>query len=257
MCYYNALNASKADKLRLLDIEKEVGEYQSMLNRPVQSGFEYGDWLILKGNDKSFDITVAHWEFIPSWNKNMLAVVEARKKFTTLNAQGEKLFDSKMYKEAAMNRRCLILSSGFYEWRHVGKIKYPYYITLPNKEYFYMAGIWQPWTDKETGETIDTFAIVTTEANSLMAQIHNVKKRMPVILIDDIGYEWIQSSLPESRIKELATHQLEAEKMQAYTIAKDFRTALDPMKGFEYERLEGLSLGIAKPEQGGAQLGLF
>jgi putative SOS response-associated peptidase YedK len=66
----------------------------------------------------------------------------------------------KMYREAALKMRCLVLSSGFFEWRHVfpankrtglpvkTTIKYPYHISIPGRPYFYMAGIWQPWKVK-------------------------------------------------------------------------------------------------------------
>ena len=89
-----------------------------------------------------------------------------------------------------MSRGCLVLSNGFYEWRHVfpigkkyGKplktaVKYPYHIGLKDKEYFYIAGIWQPWKDVETGEYVETFSVVTTAANKIMEQIHNSKKRV-------------------------------------------------------------------------------
>ena len=106
----------------------------------------------------------------------------------TLNAIGEELFQKVTYKKAAMERRCLVLSSGFYKWRHIfpknkktglplkTAIKYPYYINLPEKEYFYLAGIWTPWTDKNTGEYVKSFSNVNTKANRLMAQVHNAKK---------------------------------------------------------------------------------
>lgn len=70
-----------------------------------------------------------------------------------------------------------------------------------------MAGVWQPWTDKETGETFDTFAIVTTEANELMSLVHNKKKRMPTILTDEAAKEWMKPNLDEKQIQELATSQ--------------------------------------------------
>ncbi|MEO6838729.1 MAG: SOS response-associated peptidase family protein, partial [Ginsengibacter sp.] len=95
-------------------------------------------------------------------------------------------------------------------------------------------------SDKETGETIDTCAIVTTKANPLMEQIHNSKKRMPVILSQELAGEWITDGLTEERITELATNQYPAEEMEAYTIQKDFRSALDPGEAFQYEELEQL-----------------
>lgn len=239
MCYYNGIRVSRAQLLELLEQERELKE----IERSVQSGFEYKDWPIIKptGNN-NWVIEMAHWEFIPAWNKSMSDVIENRKKFTTLNATAEKLFESKMFKEAALKRRCLVLSSGFYEWRHQEKQTYPYHITIAsesNEPLFFMAGIYNTWTDKETGECQDTFAIVTTVANDLMEQIHNTKKRMPVILTKELAEEWI-SDITEDRIKEIASFQYNSEEMVAHTVAKDFRTALDPIKEFDYTELEPL-----------------
>lgn len=250
MCYYNGIKVSRTEYIRLVNAEKEVKAIMALLAKPLQSGFEYKDWPIIKpvNGGKDFEVVAAHWEFIPSWTPSLEALQESRKKFTTLNAIGEELFEKKTYKDAALKRRCLVLSSGFYEWRHYKPewskkdIAYPYFINLPGKEYFFMAGIWQPWTDRTTGETMDTFAIVTTKANSLMEQVHNKKKRMPTILPDDLAYEWIQDGLTPERITELATYQLPASEMAAYSIEKDFRAMSEPETPFKYEELPELVL---------------
>jgi putative SOS response-associated peptidase YedK len=174
---------------------------------------------------------------------------------TTLNAIGEELLlPGKMYREAALKRRCLFLSTGFYEWRHIfpmGKkgqplktaVKYPYHIrTKINDEIHFTAGIWQPWTDKETGETVDTCALVTTKANKIMEQIHNSKKRMPCILTEELAGEWISDGLSEDRILELATFQYPTQQMEAWSIQKDFKTAFNPLETFEYADLPALEL---------------
>ncbi len=245
MCYYNGIRVSKADYLRLLAIEKELKNLQFSLNRPVQSGFVYGSWPIVKplpgGND--FEIVEAHWEFIAPWCPNVQAVKQGRKDYTTLNAKGETMLGSKLYRDAALHRRCLIPSSGFYEWRHQKNEEtkkadtYPYYIGMADKEYFYMAGIWQQWTDKETGETMDTFAIVTTAANDLMQQIHNTKKRMPLILTETLAAEWIFGNLTEERIQKIVKTPIDSEEMIAWTVAKDFLTAEDPTIEVDYPEL--------------------
>lgn len=85
-----------------------------------------------------------------------------------------------------------------------------------------MAGNWQPWTDKATGEHVETFAIVTTKANKLMEQVHNSKNQMPTILNDDPGYEWLFGNLDEKRILEIAATQYPAKEMQASSIAKEY-----------------------------------
>ena len=103
-----------------------------------------------------------------------------------------------------------------------------------------MAGIWQPWTDKSTGEYVESFAIITTAANQLMEQVHNSKKRMPTILTEDLAYEWMFGAPDEKRITEIARSPFPADQMEAHTIAKDFREALDPTKEFVYEDLPDL-----------------
>ena len=105
-----------------------------------------------------------------------------------------------------------------------------------------MAGIWQPWIDKETGETMDTFAIVTTLANDLMEEIHNTKKRMPTILTEELAWEWIMSDLSEERIKEIASYQIPSLSMSACTIHKSFKTAADPLEAFSYDDLPAIAL---------------
>jgi putative SOS response-associated peptidase YedK len=104
-----------------------------------------------------------------------------------------------------------------------------------------MAGIFQPWTDKETGETMDTFSIVTTKANAFMEQIHNKKKRMPTILTEAQACEWLNPCLSESKIMELASITYDANQLSAYTIHKNFRTDTNPLQSFEYEELPQLN----------------
>jgi putative SOS response-associated peptidase YedK len=248
MCYYNGISVIHAEFIRLKSLERVVQTIRSKLQRDVQSGFDYADWPILLpiNGGKDFTIDFAHWEFVAPWNHTLEAMVENRKKYNTLNAQGEKLLESKLFGNAALQRRCLVLSSGFYEWRHFKPLgakkplSYPYFISLPQKEYFFMAGIYQPFTDRSSGETFNTFAIVTTAANSLMQQVHNSKQRMPVILPEDLALEWIQEGLSAQRIQALATYSLPADQMQATSIHKDFRTHPNPQEACNYPELPQL-----------------
>ena len=87
---------------------------------------------------------------------------------------------------------------------------------------------------------MDTFAIDTTKANSLMRQIHNSKNRMPVILPEHLADEWTDPGLTEKRIHELATYQYPSSAMKAHPIAKEFLKNEDPTEPFTYEILEEL-----------------
>ena len=81
--------------------------------------------------------------------------------------------------------------------------KYPHYVHLKKDELFAFAGLYSHWTDKETGELFRTFAIITTEANPLMARIHNVKKRMPVLLMKNQWSTWLDDALTKEQIAEM------------------------------------------------------
>jgi putative SOS response-associated peptidase YedK len=273
MCYYNGQRVTRAEFIRLKQLEKALAKYD-FLKSPLQSGFDYGYNAVLKRIEgkEDFEIVQMEWGFLRGdprkWPffrtredvvKMRTGYKDERGKFhpsiNFLNAVGEELLlPDKVYREAALHRRCLVLSSGFYEWRHVfpknkrtgepvkTAIKYPYYIRMKDREYFFMAGIWEPWTDKSTGEHVETDAIVTTKANKLMEQIHNSKKRMPVILNEDLAYEWLLGNLTEERITEIGTTQAPWQEMEAYTIARDFKDAPDPTGAFVYKDLPELEL---------------
>ncbi len=241
MCYYNSVSIPKGAKATFKGKTKDLPP----IERPIQSGFEYGNWPIIKSlGEDDFSLELGHWELIAPWVKNTLDVMKGREKFNTLNATAERLFESKLFIQPTLKRRCLVLSSGFYEWRHFqpeGAKKenaYPYFIILNDQPYFFMAGIYQPWVAIESGETMDTFSIITTKANALMEQIHNKKKRMPTILNQAQAEAWLNPNLPESKIKELAASQIDPILMTAYTIAKTFRTAINPKEAFDYEELK-------------------
>ena len=244
MCSYIGVKVSKLEFIKLKQLEKKIGVIATL--KTLQSGFEYADWAIIKANQAKTDIEIelAHWEFIPTWVKTETALNAARKQgIPWLNATAEKLLSSKMFSNAARQGRCLIPISHFYEWRHFkhvgGKkpVTYPYIISVKNVEVFYVAGIYQPYINSETGELKNGFAIITTAANELMAQIHNTKKRMPTILPEDLAHAWLFNTLNEKEIFEIASFKIPTTTMQAYTISKNFRNLDNPIAAFLYEDL--------------------
>ncbi|MDX2046755.1 MAG: SOS response-associated peptidase family protein [Chitinophagaceae bacterium] len=263
MCTYNGCRVSRAQYIRLMAIEKEIKNLQ--LNFPARNGFDYRDWPIIKplAGGKDFEIKMAHWEYIPASVEDEFDLKRSREYYVWLNARSENLFVNdkgklSMYREGALNGRCLVLSSGFYEWHHIkktgksGKLlkkteAIPYHITLEKEpEYFYMAGVSRVWTNHLRGQSADTFAIVTAPANEMMHEIHNAQHRMPTILPEELAFEWIQDGLSEKRIMEIASYQLPADKMKAWTIAKDFLKKPDPASYYDYP--EDLNLPwITKP----------
>ena len=288
MCYYNAQKVTHAEFLRLKQLEKTIVEHD-FFNRLVIVGFDFGQTTVLKPIEgkEDFEIVKMEWGFIPDplkWPfietredafKIRRGYTDARGKFVQplnfLNAVSEELLaPNKVYRQAAMQRRCIIPSTGFYDWRHIfplnkrtgqplkTAVKYPYRVMVKDKEIFWMAGIWQQWTDAETGETVDTCSIITTEANLVMSQIHNSKKRMPTMLTDELAWEWMFGKLDEKRISEIARWQIPWQDLHYYTLAKDFLNSTDPVAEFIYPELPPLEIpGVQNQTPPQGQMELF
>ena len=93
---------------------------------------------------------------------------------------GETVATKPAFRSAFKSRRCLVPASGFFEWQKLddGKTKQPYYIHATSGTPFFFAGLWEQWSPPDA-ERVETFTIITTEPNEMMAKLHD---RMPVIL---------------------------------------------------------------------------
>ena len=129
-----------------------------------------------------------NWGLIPHWSK------DDKIKAFTLNARLDTIKEKASFKYA-LNNRCLIIADGFYEWQWLNKggtQKQKYLLTEKNDNLFSFAGLYNDWVNKETGELFQTYTIVTTDANPLMAEIHNNKKRMPITLTPEREKQWLE-----------------------------------------------------------------
>jgi putative SOS response-associated peptidase YedK len=138
-------------------------------------------------------VRLLKWGLIPAWIKTSADADEIR--FKTFNARAESIGTKPSFSSSFKSKRCIIPVKGFFEWQHVGREKIPWYIYCLNDEIFSIAGLYSEWVQINTGETISTFSIITTDANELMAEVHNSKKRMPAILSRDNERRWIDVSL--------------------------------------------------------------
>jgi putative SOS response-associated peptidase YedK len=128
------------------------------------------------------------------------------------------VFEKPSFRHSIAKKRCLVLVDGFYEWHEESNKKYPYYIRLRNQAAFALAGIWDIWFNEVTGETRNTFSIITTRANSLMEQIHNTRKRMPVILRQEDEQKWLGSEIDREQIASLLS-PYDDKEMDAYKVS--------------------------------------
>ncbi|MBN1861581.1 MAG: SOS response-associated peptidase [Candidatus Thermoplasmatota archaeon] len=168
-------------------------------------------------NEHSQQIQLFAWGLIPFWVKEKKTAEEIRLK--TMNARAESIFDKPSFRHAAGQQHCLVLADGFFEWQEYQGRNYPYYIRLKSHEPFAMAGLWDVWKNLQISKVFQTYTVITTRANPLMAQIHNKKKRMPVILPKERERDWISKSLTRQDAEAFLV-PFDEQLMEAFTISR-------------------------------------
>ncbi|MBK05522.1 MAG: hypothetical protein CL920_07860 [Deltaproteobacteria bacterium] len=126
-------------------------------------------------------LTCFQWGLIPPWAKDPSIGHKM------INARSESVMDKKSFRQAFLQRRCLVIADGFYEWKKRGRHKQPRLFHMRSKRFFAMAGLWERWFPPRGG-TLDTFTILTTTPNPLVADVHD---RMPVILPPEHHLPWL------------------------------------------------------------------
>jgi putative SOS response-associated peptidase YedK len=162
-------------------------------------------------------IQLLRWGLIPFWIRSFDDAGEIR--FKTFNARAESLFSKPSFSNAAKSKRCLIPVKGFFEWQHVGDEKIPWYIYHADNELLSLAGVFDQWVENRTGEIFNTFSVITTDANDIMAVIHNSKKRMPAIISKNDENKWFDLVTSQQDLAALLK-PCPSEMLKAHTISK-------------------------------------
>ncbi|PTM05118.1 MAG: SOS response-associated peptidase [Bacteroidetes bacterium] len=233
MCYDSA-----ALSKRSLDYAKRVGygpetieelEQQFLRLREISgpvfhaNGYDHPALPIVLEEEEKKEVKLFQWGLVPQWTKNLEQAQQVWNR--TLNARSETIFEKPAYREAAEKRRCLVVLDGFYEHHHKGSRTFPYYIQMANKEPMIMAGIYERWLNPEDQNSLFTFSIVTTQANSLLQKIHNNPKmkeaRIPLILSREKQELWLSKLSPVRDKKTFAEifKPIASEELIAHTVA--------------------------------------
>ncbi len=188
MCFFVEQNA---DKTKIITrFKKQIDVDSNLIVSNFINGFSYPNLPIITNEQPDIISTSYNWGLLPSWSKDL----DFRK--NTLNARIETINEKPSFKSIT-NQRCLIIATGFYEWRWLddkGKVKEKYEIHNQEQEIFCFAGLYTKGVNPETGEPMNTYTMVTTQANTMMEYIHNHKKRMPVILNRNDEKAWLDES---------------------------------------------------------------
>ncbi|TDQ79601.1 SOS response-associated peptidase [Sphingobacterium yanglingense] len=179
MCYHASTpNHAELQKFFTeMHVSKEIVPYYHV------SGF-VRPYLPVTLNNEIDSIVLARWKLIPFWVKSE---EEANKYANTLNATSEDIFEKASYKNAITKTRGLLYVKGFFEPHATDgkKNNESYFVQVQDQPIFTLGIVWNKWQD------YNTFSIITTEANDFMADIHNVGKRMPLIIPEDKRHNWL------------------------------------------------------------------
>lgn len=122
------------------------------------------------------------WGLLPAW------VSDPLRGSRPINARAETVEAKPFFRQAWRRRRCLFPADGFYEWQRGPAGKQPYWVRRRDGDPLAFAGLWERWTAETGGEAIESCAIITTAANTLVRPIH---PRMPVILSPADYARWL------------------------------------------------------------------
>jgi putative SOS response-associated peptidase YedK len=153
---------------------------------PRWNGAPSQELLVIRRNHDTGKVSLdpLRWGLIPYWSKDPKG---GRK---PINAKFETVDKLPMFRDAYRRRRCILPVDGFFEWKAIKgqNAKQPYAIGMKDGQPFGIGGIWENWKDPASGEWIRTFAVITTDANELVAEIHD---RMPLILSPTDYTRWL------------------------------------------------------------------
>ncbi|MDL2281568.1 SOS response-associated peptidase [Parabacteroides sp. OttesenSCG-928-G06] len=180
-------------------------------------------------------LQVMQWGMIPSWvvvktetqagiNKALIDADIWRQR--TFNARCEDIFEKRTFAEPIIQRRCIIPSTGYFEFHHnQDGTTTPFFLSYEDRDIISMGGIWNVWIHPISGERISTYSIITTPANTLASEIHNSGSnpgRMPLIIYDSDVKGWLNPNLSKPDIFRLMKPAKD-EGMKVIQVSKDFR----------------------------------
>jgi putative SOS response-associated peptidase YedK len=135
--------------------------------------------------DGSRECALARWGLVPGWAPDL--------KFGSrcINARAETVAKLPAFRSAFRKRRCLVPVNAFFEWSGEKGQRRKWRITLHDESLFALAGLWEWWQDRESGEAVTSYTIVTCEANAAIARLHD---RMPVVLRTADYARWLDAA---------------------------------------------------------------
>jgi len=172
-------------------------------------------------------LELLRWGLVPSWARD--PSIGQR----LINARSETAASKPSFRSAIRRRRCLVPSDGFYEWQKTPAAKQPWLIRMRDGGPFAMAGLWETWRP-EAGEALETFTILTTKPNQVVAPLHG---RMPVILPPGSWERWLDPAIDDPSKLSPLLEPYPPEEMAAHPVTRavgspafDMPACIEPVK---------------------------
>jgi putative SOS response-associated peptidase YedK len=168
----------------------EIGDYRPRWNAAPASKLP-----VVVSNNGERTLTSMRWGLIPSWAQPETKSLKIG--YSTFNARAESIDTRPAFRAAwQAGRRCLVIADVYYEWRDADK--QPFAVALGNRGLMIFAGLWDCWR-APGGDTLKSFAIITTAANELLAPLH---ARMPVLLAPHRWAAWLgETAITDAGLK--------------------------------------------------------
>jgi putative SOS response-associated peptidase YedK len=172
------------------DLSDSPAAIRAKFSVPAVPGFAANaDWrptdrapIVRLAADGERECVLARWGLVPPWAPDL--------KFGTrcINARAETVASLPAFRSAWRKRRCLVPANAFFEWSGAKGQRLKWRISLREEPLFALAGLWEWWQDRASGEGVASYTIVTCAANAAIAPLHD---RMPVILRETDYARWL------------------------------------------------------------------
>jgi putative SOS response-associated peptidase YedK len=209
---------------------QKIQVIEKRFNVTAASGFDYkpgynispGQYAPVITNEAPRNLSLLRFGMTPFWAKKPMYLINARAEGDH-NQDNDPNYHGNMgiikkpsFRKPVRSQRCLVIADAFIEGTTREKLSKPYLVYLKNGDRpFAFAGLWDSWADRETGEVVDSFAIITTVANELLQMIPH--HRSPVVLPRKYEKAWLSNDIPLSDVTRILK-PYPAELMNAYPI---------------------------------------
>jgi putative SOS response-associated peptidase YedK len=174
------------------------------------------------------ELVEMRWGLVPYWWNKPLKEL----RLATFNARVETVTTKPFFREPFKRRRCLMPVSGYFEWEVTPEGKQPHYFTARDgSPVLTIAGLWDEWKNKETGERLKSCAMIITKPNEAVAEVHD---RMPVLLQREQFDHWMSGAMRVEELKPAPTDYLQrwavSKRVNSSKADKDDATLIEPIK---------------------------